>query len=89
MALWAQAKQVWWLIARRGLVHLGIGMLMGMPGAFAVGVLLQSLLVQTTPSDPATLIGIATLLSAVAVAACYWPAKRATLLDPVDALRRE
>jgi putative ABC transport system permease protein len=89
MALGAQAKQVWWLIARRGLVHLGIGMLVGLPGAFGVGVLLQSLLVQTTPSDPTTLVGIATLLGAVAVAACYWPAKRATLLDPVDALRRE
>jgi putative ABC transport system permease protein len=60
-----------------------------MPGALAVGRLLQSLLVQTTPWDPATLVGIATLLTAVALAACYWPAQRATRLDPVVALRHE
>jgi putative ABC transport system permease protein len=89
MALGAEAPQVWWLIARRGLIHLAIGMLIGMPGALGVGRLLQSLLVQTTPSDPTTLIGIATLLTVVAIAACYWPAQRATRLDPVVALRHE
>jgi predicted permease len=89
MALGAEAPQVWWLIARRGLIHLAIGMLIGIPGALAVGRLLQSLLVQTTPWDPTTLVGIATLLTVVAVAACYWPAQRATRLDPVVALRHE
>jgi putative ABC transport system permease protein len=64
-------------------------MLIGIPGALAVGRLLQSLLVQTTPWDPTTLVGIATLLTVVAVAACYWPAQRATRLDPVVALRHE
>ena len=89
MALGAEAPQVWWLIARRGLIHLAIGMVIGMPGAFAVGQLLQSLLVQTTPWDPATLGGIAALLTVVAIGACYWPAQRATRLDPVVALRHE
>jgi putative ABC transport system permease protein len=89
MALGAEAPQVWWLIARRGLIHLAIGLVIGMPGAFGVGRLLQSLLVQTTPWDPATLLGIATLLTVVAIAACYWPAQRATRLDPVVALRHE
>jgi ABC-type antimicrobial peptide transport system permease subunit len=89
MALGAEAPQVWWLIARRGLIHLAIGLVIGMPGAFAVGRLLQSLLVQTTPWDPATLVGIATLLTVVAILACYWPAQRATRLDPVVALRHE
>ncbi len=89
MALGAEAPQVWWLIARRGLMHLAIGIVIGMPGALAVGRLLQSLLVQTTPWDPATLVGIASLLTVVAIAACYWPAQRATRLDPVVALRHE
>jgi ABC-type antimicrobial peptide transport system permease subunit len=89
MALGAQAPQVWWLIARRALVQLAIGLVIGMPGAFGVGKLLQALLVQTSSSDPTTLISIALLLIAVAIAACYWPARRATRLDPLVALRYE
>jgi putative ABC transport system permease protein len=89
MALGAQAPQVWWLIARRALVQLAIGLAIGMPGALGVGKLLQSLLVQTSSSDPTTLISIAVLLIVVAVIACYWPARRATRLDPLVALREQ
>jgi putative ABC transport system permease protein len=89
MALGAQAPQVWWLIARRALIQLAIGLVIGMPGAFGVGKLLNSLLVQTSSSDPTTLISIALMLIVVAVAACYWPARRATRLDPLVALRYE
>jgi putative ABC transport system permease protein len=89
MALGAQAPQVWWLIARRALVQLAIGLAIGMPGAYGVGKLLRSLLVQTSSSDPTTLISISVLLIVVAVTACYWPARRATRLDPLVALRHE
>jgi ABC-type antimicrobial peptide transport system permease subunit len=89
MALGAEPRQVWWFVLRRSLIQLGIGLTVGLAGAVGVGMLLRSLLVQMTPTDPITLVGIATLLIAVSTAACFWPAQRATRLDPVVALRHE
>jgi putative ABC transport system permease protein len=89
MALGAQPEQVWWLVIRRSFVQLAIGLTIGMAGAFGVGRLLRSLLVQTSPNDPATLFTIAGLFAVVSVAACFWPARKATRLDPVRALRYE
>jgi ABC-type antimicrobial peptide transport system permease subunit len=89
MALGAQPQQVWWLIFRRVFVQMTIGLVIGMAGAFAVGRLLRSLLAQTSPTDPATLVSIAVLFAAVSVVAGYWPARRATTLDPLVALRYE
>jgi predicted permease len=89
MALGAQAAQVWWLILRGATVQLAIGIALGLGGAFGVGRLLQSLLVQTGASDPVTLVGITALLTIVSLAACFWPARRATRLDPIHALRYE
>jgi putative ABC transport system permease protein len=89
MALGAQSAQVMWLVLRRGLVQLAIGVPIGIAGAFGVGKLLQSLLVQTSTRDPLTIASIAGLMIAVSLAACFWPARRATRLDPVNALRYE
>jgi predicted permease len=89
MVLGAQPGQVIWLFLRRAFVQLGIGLTIGLAGAFGVGQLLQTLLVQTSSRDPVTLVSIVALLVVVAVAACIWPARHATRLDPLVALRHE
>ena len=89
MALGAQAGAVVWLFVKASLLPLGIGLGMGLAGALGVGRLLQSFLIQTSPTDAMTLVGIAVVLTAVSAAACVFPARRATRLDPVTALRYE
>jgi predicted permease len=90
MALGAQPRQVWWLVFRRAAAQLGAGLALGLVGAVGAGRLLQQLpFVQTSSYDPATLTSIAAILVGVAIGACFWPARRATRLDPVIALRYE
>ena len=90
-ALGAESKQVMWLFLRRAFVQLAIGLTLGVAGAFGVGKLFESsdLLVQVNGRDPVTILSIALLLTIVSLVACIWPARRATQLDPVVALRRE
>jgi hypothetical protein len=87
MALGAQASQVQWLILRGGVVQLAIGLSLGIGGAWGVGRLLNSVLVQSGSRELVTLTSIVALLIVVSLLACYWPARRATRLDPVSALR--
>jgi putative ABC transport system permease protein len=91
MALGAQSPQVMALFLRRALVQLGIGLSLGLAGAFGVGKIFESadLLIQTSAQDPVTIGSIAALLAVVSLAACIWPARRATALDPLVALRHE
>jgi ABC-type antimicrobial peptide transport system permease subunit len=89
MALGAQGRQVSWLILRQGLVQLLIGLVLGTAGALLAAPVLQTLLVQIKPTDPITLAGIGLLFTAVTVCACLIPARRATRLDPLAALRIE
>jgi putative ABC transport system permease protein len=89
MALGAQAAQVLWLILRRSLVQMAIGLTIGIAGAVGVGRLLSSVLFQTGARDPILMLGIISLLIVVSTSACLWPARRATRLDPVSALRDE
>ena len=89
MVLGAPPGDVVWLFLRRAVVLVAIGLTIGMAGAFGVGRLLQSLLVQSTGRDVPVLLSIAVLMIVVAVTACVWPARRATRLNPVAALRYE
>jgi putative ABC transport system permease protein len=90
-ALGAQSSQVMWIFVRRAAIHLAIGLTIGIAGAFGVGQIFSAsqLLIQTSPRDPITIGSIAMLLAIVAVAASIWPARRATKLDPLVALRRD
>jgi putative ABC transport system permease protein len=71
------------------MVPIGIGLMLGLGGGLAVGRLLQAVLVQTSPTDPATFVSIAVLLVVVAGTACFLPARQAARLDPVEVLRFE
>ena len=89
MALGAAGHQVSWLILRRGIIQLAIGLTCGIAGAWFTSRALRPILFQTTPNDPATFVGVSLLLAIVALAACLIPARRATRLDPLVALRRD
>ena len=89
MALGAQARQVEWMILRLGLVQLAVGLSLGLAGALLVSSVMDSMLVGITPGDPMTFAAITTLLTIVSLAACLLPARRATLVDPLTALRAE
>ena len=89
MALGARRGQVSWLILRQGLIQLAIGLTLGLAGAWPISNVLQSLVVQIPTKDPVTFSAIAAILIGVTIAACLIPARRATKLDPLVALRNE
>jgi putative ABC transport system permease protein len=89
MALGAQHRDVLRLVMKDGVKLALLGIVLGLTGAIALTRLMVSLLFEVKPSDPATLIGVALLLAAVAMLACYIPARRALSIHPMTALRRE
>jgi ABC-type antimicrobial peptide transport system permease subunit len=89
MALGAQASQVLRMVMIQGLRLVAVGAVLGLAAAFAVSRFLSSLLFGITSHDPATFAGVAALLLAVSAAAVLIPARRATQINPVVALRKE
>src|SRR4029453_15506475 len=89
VALGAQTSQIMWLFARSTGLLLVVALLLGAAGALLAGPLLGAFLVQVGGRDPVTLVAVATLLATVALAASLIPARRASRLDPVTALRRD
>jgi putative ABC transport system permease protein len=89
VALGARSGDVSRMVLREGLLLGGSGVALGLAAALATTRVLRSLLFEVTPTDPVTLGAVACLLLAVAVAATLWPARRATQVDPMVALRYE
>jgi predicted permease len=89
LALGARRRQVSWLILRRGLAQLMTGLAIGFLGSLALSRILPGGLASMTPHDPIALLAVALLLSGVSIVACLAPARRATRVDPVVALRAD
>lgn len=89
VALGAQRSDVLRLIVRQGVTLALVGVVAGVIGAFGVTRVIASLLYDVTPGDPLSFIGVALFLTAIAFVASYLPARRATNVDPIVALRNE
>jgi putative ABC transport system permease protein len=89
MALGAQRSDVLNLVVGQGMRMVLIGVALGIAGALGVGRLIATLLYQVKPFDPMTFGAVSILLTVAALLACYLPAKRATRVEPIVALRHE
>jgi len=89
MALGAQTRDVFVIVIKQGLRLVSLGVTIGLIGAFAVTRLLSQMLYGVTASDPITYAMVVGLLLATALVACIVPARRATRVDPLAALRHE
>jgi putative ABC transport system permease protein len=89
MALGAQTADVLRLVVRQGMAPVLLGLIIGMVAALALGRLLTTQLYEVSPHNPALLATTALILGAVALLACFLPARRATFVNPIEALRTE
>jgi putative ABC transport system permease protein len=89
MALGASSRGVLRMVLGQAATTVAVGVVIGIAGAFALTRWMQSQLFGVSPTDPPTFVGVALLLILVSMAACYLPARRATQVDPLVALRYE
>jgi predicted permease len=89
MAIGAQASDVMSMILQRGFIVAGTGIAAGVLAAFFVTRLFANLLYSVSANDPLTFVAITGILAVVAAAACFFPARRATRVDPLSALRTD
>jgi len=89
MALGAKRADVMRLVVRQGMTMTLIGLALGLVGAFSMSRVIVGLLYGVSPNDPLTFAGVSIVLLAVALLACFIPARRATRVDPIIALRTE
>jgi hypothetical protein len=89
MALGAHRRDVFALIMRQGALQTALAVVVGLLLSLAAGRVLAQILYQVSPNDPFALITASVLLAAAALLACFLPARRATYVDPITALRTE
>jgi putative ABC transport system permease protein len=89
MALGASIRNIMLLVMRRGLWQIVAGLALGLAAAFPAARLMASLPIGVSPTDPAVFIAVAAVLAVVGLVACWLPARRASRLDPVKAIRYE
>jgi putative ABC transport system permease protein len=89
MAMGAQSKDVLRLVVGQGMKLVLMGMGIGLASAYALTRLMESLLFGVSATDPSTFVAITLLLGVITLMACFIPARRATKVDPMVALRRE
>jgi putative ABC transport system permease protein len=89
MALGAGRETVLAMVVRQGVTLVAIGLAIGLAGALALSRVLSAYLYQTTPHDPLVLILVAASFLTAGAIACLGPARRATMVDPLIALRTE
>jgi predicted permease len=87
MSLGADSGQVQWMILREGGVLLASGLVLGVTGAFFAGGVIRGLLFGVAPHDPPTFIGVAVMMAAIGIVACWIPARRAARVDPAVTMR--